>query len=56
LNKSHGGNFRIFDCADLKIIDEDLCGIKIEKLHTCVGLQVEIMQKEGLGKKKSTTF
>jgi hypothetical protein len=37
-------------------MNEVLCGIKIEKLHIYVGLQVEIMPKKGLVKKNSTTF
>jgi hypothetical protein len=43
-------------CKILNSKNEVLCGIKIEKLHTYVGLEVESMQKKGLGIKKPRTF
>ena len=43
-------------CTLWNSITEVLCATKIEKLHTYVGLQVEIMQKKGLGKKNQEQF
>jgi hypothetical protein len=37
-------------------IDEVLCALDFEKLQIYVGLEVEIMEKKGLVKKKLGTF